>query len=128
MSHGVKHLHSHGAGWAGQVCAAEGQTIYPHAHFCEHLNGAADVNGVVVEPVGFGYDQNNATLQLIHNFCKVAPLRNKDAAGNRLGDNPARFNLEGGGFDFLDLVLGGLTGRGSADIGEGAWNRSILSE
>jgi hypothetical protein len=54
--------------------------------------------------------------------------RHGSAAGNSLSDDPARLDLETGGFDFLDLVLGGLPGRGDADIGEGARHRSIASE
>jgi hypothetical protein len=40
----------------------------------------------------------------------------------------ARFDLEAGGFNFLNLFLRRLAGRGDADIGKGAWHEGHLSE
>jgi hypothetical protein len=31
--------------------------------------------------------------------------------------------VEAGRFDFLNLVFGGLSGRGDTDIGKGAWHK-----
>jgi hypothetical protein len=36
--------------------------------------------------------------------------------------------MEAGSFNFLNLIFGGLPGRGDADIGEGARHESISSE
>jgi hypothetical protein len=54
---------------------------------------------------------------------KAAALRNGGAAGNGLGDDTAWLDVEAGGFDFLNLVFGGLSGRGDTDIGKGAWHK-----
>ena len=97
--------------------AAEREAIDPHAHFGQCSDGGADVDRITSQAVELCHDQNVAGFQLVHESGKAAALRDGGAAGNRLGDDPARFDLEAGGFDFLNLVLGRLAGRGDADIG-----------
>ena len=80
----------------------------------------ADIDGIAAEAIEFCNDQNVPGLQPVHEPGKPSTLCNGGAAGNRLGDDPARLDLEACGLDFLKLVLGGLPRRGDADIGEGA--------
>lgn len=48
-------------------------------------------------------------------------MRNGRTAGNRLGDDPAELHMKPGGFNFLNLIFGGLSGRRDSNIGKDAW-------
>ena len=122
LGDGIEHVHGHRAGRTGEVRAAERETIDAYAHFGKPPDGGADVDRVAAEAVELCDDENVAGLQLVHEPGKAAALRDGGTARNRLGDNPARLDMKAGGFDFLNLVFGGLSGRGDADIGKGAWH------
>lgn len=66
LSYRLKHLHGHRAGQAGEIGAAERQTVDPYPRFDESLDGCTDIDGVTAEALCDG-----------------------GAARNRLGDDPA---------------------------------------
>lgn len=66
LSYRIKHLHGHRAGRAGEIGAAERQTVDPYPRFDESLDGCTDINGVTAEPIELGHDQNVLGLQLVH--------------------------------------------------------------
>lgn len=68
-------------------------------HLGQRIHRRADIYGVAAKAVEFGYDQNVSGLQLVHEPGKPSTLSNGGAAGNRLGDNPARFDQEACSFD-----------------------------
>src|SRR5687768_9224824 len=67
-----------------------------------------------------GNDQHIAGLQPVEQAGEPAPLRGSNVPGDRLRDHAARLDLEAGGCDLLKLVIGGLTGGGHTEVGEGA--------
>ena len=114
---GVEDLHGHRAGGTCEIGTTQGETVDLHAHFRERLDGGADIDGVTTEPIKLGDNENVAGFQPVHEFGKATALRDCRAAGNCLADDPARLDLKAGGLNFLNLVFGGLAGRGDADIG-----------
>ena len=92
----------------------------PDADLFEHGDRAADINGVPAKAIKLGDDKNVPGFQFVHEAHESRAPGNRRAAGNCLGNNPARFDLETRRFNFVDLVFGGLTGGGYADIGKGA--------
>jgi hypothetical protein len=60
-------------------------------------------------------DQNITGFQPVHKPGEPPPLSDGRTAGNRLGDDPARFDQKACGLDFLNLALGGLSRRGDAN-------------
>lgn len=97
----VEDLHRHRTGRAGEIGTTRRETVDFHAYFREHLYGGADIDHVTVE---LGDNENVPRFQTVHEFGKATALCDGGAAGNRLGDDPARLDLEAGGFDFLNLV------------------------
>ncbi|KQY13100.1 hypothetical protein ASE23_21615 [Rhizobium sp. Root73] len=89
---------------ASEISATEREAIDTHTHFGQHFHSDADIDGIAAETVEFGQDQDVLRFQPIHQLGKSSALRNDGAAGNCLGDETARLDLEAGGCDFLKLL------------------------
>jgi hypothetical protein len=83
-------------------------------------DGAADIHGIAAEAVKFCDDKDVAGFERVEQAGKAPALRRGDAARDRFGHHPARFDLKASGLDLLDLVVGRLADGRDADIGKGA--------
>jgi hypothetical protein len=119
LGHGVDDGHRQLAGRTGEIDPAQGKAMNPDSDIGELGDGAADIHGVAAEAIKLGDHQHVAGFEFVEKAGEPAALGGGDAPRDRLGDDPARFDIEAGGRDLLDLVLGRLTGGRDTYIGEG---------
>ena len=95
----------------------------PHAQLLQFPDRRTDIDRISAAPIELGDDEHVPGFEFIHQSRETPALRNGDAARDGLGDYTAWLDVEAGRFDFLNLVFGGLSGRGDTDIGKGAWHK-----
>ena len=120
LGDGVDDSHCQFAGRAGEIDPAQGQAMNSDSDIGELGGDATDVHGVAAEAIEFGDHQHVAGFQLVKEAGKTAALGCGDASGYRLGDDPARFDIEARGRDLLNLVLSRLASDRDTNIGKGA--------
>ena len=109
-----------GTARAGTITVSGGGV---HRTFAVYQWPMITLPGVTAEPIELGDDEHVPGFEFIHQSRETPTLRNGDAARDGLGDYTAWLDVEAGRFDFLNLVFGGLSGRGDTDIGKGAWHK-----
>ena len=83
-------------------------------------DGLADIDGVAVQPVPLGDNENISRLHLVQELGEPRTLRYGGGAGDRLGDHPVRFDVETGRRDLPQRVAGILLWGGDTGVGKGS--------
>ena len=97
---------------------AKRQEVNLDAERVELIDSLPHIHGVAAEPVELGDDENVALLQPIDQPGEARPLGGRDRPGDGFGDDTARLDLETGGADLAELVVGGLLDGRDASVSE----------
>jgi hypothetical protein len=99
LGHGVDDMHGQLTGRAGEIDTAQSEAMHPHSDAGKFGDGAADIHGIAAEAVKFCDDEDVAGFEPVEQAGEAPALRRGDAARDRFGHHPARFDLEAGGLD-----------------------------